>query len=69
MLRTFKPRLITGYAVGIEKMAEYLVQNGIKVEPPKAVVCGAMDVTDHCRDLRKRSTNRSHCRRRRSFRR
>jgi phenylacetate-CoA ligase len=51
ILREFKPRLVTGYAVGIEKMAEYLVRHEIEVERPKAIVCGAMDVTDHCRDL------------------
>lgn len=51
IVREFKPRLITGYAVGIEKIAEYIIRHGIEVQAPKAVVCGAMEVTDHCRDL------------------
>ena len=51
ILLEFKPQLITGYANGLENLAEYIVRHGIEPEPPKAVVCGAMEVTDHCRDL------------------
>ena len=54
MVRTFlefKPGLITGYAVGLETMAEYIVRKGIEVESPRAIVCGAMEVTDHCLDV------------------
>jgi phenylacetate-CoA ligase len=50
-LREFEPGLITGYSVGLENIAEYLIRRGIEVKPPRVVVCGAMDVTDHCRDI------------------
>jgi phenylacetate-CoA ligase len=50
-VREFKPRLITGYAIGLEKMAEYILEHNLDVEPPKAILCGAMDVTDRCRDV------------------
>lgn len=51
ILREFKPHLLTGYAVGLERIAEYLVRHDIEVERPKAVACGAMEVTDYCRDV------------------
>jgi phenylacetate-CoA ligase len=54
-LREFRPRLITGYAVGIEKIAEHMILHGIEIDSPKAVICGAMDVTDRCRDLIERA--------------
>jgi phenylacetate-CoA ligase len=47
----FQPRLITGFAIGIEALAEYILQHDIKVPASKVVICSAMDVTDHCRDL------------------
>jgi phenylacetate-CoA ligase len=51
ILLEFEPRLIVGYAVGIENIADYIVRNRVEVKPPVAVACGAMDVSDHCRDL------------------
>ena len=51
ILREFEPRLITGYVVGLEKIAEYLIRHRIEVKPPKAVAYGAMEVTDYCRDV------------------
>jgi phenylacetate-CoA ligase len=47
----FQPRLITGFAIGIEALAEYILQHNVQIPAPKVVICGAMDVTDHCRDL------------------
>ena len=47
----FQPKLITGFAIGIEALAEYILQHDVHVPAPKVVICGAMDVTDHCRDL------------------
>ena len=55
ILLDFKPQLVTGYAVGLENMAEYIVRHGIELTPPRVVTCGAMDVTDHCRDLIQRA--------------
>lgn len=51
ILRDFEPQFITGYAIGIENMAGFVVDRGIALKPPKAALCGAMDVTDRCRDL------------------
>lgn len=51
ILLEFKPQLVSGYAIGLENMAEYIIRRGIELKPPRVVVCGAMDVTDHCRDL------------------
>jgi phenylacetate-CoA ligase len=47
----FKPTLITGFAIGIEAMAQYMLEHRITIPPPKLVICGAMDVTDRCREL------------------
>jgi phenylacetate-CoA ligase len=47
----FAPTFITGYASSIERMADYIASAGLDMKPPKAVICGAMDVTDHCRAL------------------
>jgi phenylacetate-CoA ligase len=51
----FQPRLVTGFAIGIEALAEYVLQHNVNVPAPKVVICGAMDVTDHCRDLVRRA--------------
>jgi phenylacetate-CoA ligase len=47
----FEPRFITGFAVGVESIAEHMVNHGLRMRPPKAVICGAMDVTERCRAL------------------
>jgi phenylacetate-CoA ligase len=47
----FRPGLVTGFAIGIEALAEHILQHDLKVPEPKIVICSAMDVTDHCRDL------------------
>jgi phenylacetate-CoA ligase len=46
-----RPRFITGFAIGVEALAEYVVQNHLSLPPPKAVICGAMEVTERCRQL------------------
>lgn len=48
ILREFEPRLITGYAVGIENIADHIIRHRVDVETPVAVACGAMDVSDRC---------------------
>ena len=53
----FKPQLVTGFAIGIEALAEHMVEHDMRVPPPKVVICGAMDVTDRCRDLVRRAFN------------
>jgi phenylacetate-CoA ligase len=47
----FKPTLITGFAIGIEAMAQYMLDRGLRIPQPRLVICGAMDVTDRCREV------------------
>jgi phenylacetate-CoA ligase len=51
ILEDMEPQFVVGYAVGVENLARYIIAQGITVNPPKAVFCGAMDVTDRCREL------------------
>jgi phenylacetate-CoA ligase len=53
----FKPDFLTGYSIGIENIADYIVRHGIEARPPKAAFCAAMDVTDRCRQLVTRALN------------
>jgi phenylacetate-CoA ligase len=57
VLRGFKPHFVTGYSIGIENIADYIVRHGIDVQSPKAAFCAAMDVTDRCRQLVNRAFN------------
>jgi phenylacetate-CoA ligase len=57
IVRDMEPQFVVGYAVGIENIASYVVSQGIKLKSPKAVLCGAMDVTDHCHELVERAFN------------
>ena len=50
-----RPQVIGGYAVAIESLAEYAMERGIELARPRLVVCAAMDVTDHCRDVARRA--------------
>jgi len=47
-VRALAPRLITGYAGAIEALAEHVLATGARIQPPRAVFCMAMEVTDHC---------------------
>ena len=51
ILQEMEPQFVVGYAIGVENIAKYIVAQGIRVKSPKAVFCGAMDVTDRCREL------------------
>jgi phenylacetate-coenzyme A ligase PaaK-like adenylate-forming protein len=43
--------ILTGYAGAIEALADHVLATGAQVEPPRAVFCTAMEVTDRCLEL------------------
>jgi phenylacetate-CoA ligase len=45
------PPILTGYAGAIEALAEHVLATGATIEPPRAVFCTAMEVTDRCLQL------------------
>jgi phenylacetate-CoA ligase len=51
LLCELRPRFVTGFAIGVEALAEHVLQHRIAAPPLRAVMCGAMEVTDHCREL------------------
>jgi phenylacetate-CoA ligase len=50
-VRELSPPILTGYAGAIEALAEHVVATGARVQPPRAVFCTAMEVTDRCLEL------------------
>lgn len=50
-VRTANPRILTGYAGAIEALAEHVLRSGVTLDPPRAVFCTAMEVTDRCLEL------------------
>jgi phenylacetate-CoA ligase len=50
-VRTANPRILTGYAGAIEALAEHVLRSGARIQPPRAVFCTAMEVTDRCLEL------------------
>ena len=50
-VRELSPPILTGYAGAIEALAEHVLATGARVEPPRAVFCTAMEVTDRCLEL------------------
>jgi phenylacetate-CoA ligase len=42
------PPILTGYAGAIEALAEHVLATGARIQPPRAVFCTAMEVTEHC---------------------
>jgi phenylacetate-CoA ligase len=45
------PPILTGYAGAIEALADHVLTTGVEVQPPRAVFCTAMEVTDRCLEL------------------
>jgi phenylacetate-CoA ligase len=45
------PPILTGYAGAIEALADHVISTGARIDPPRAVFCTAMEVTDHCLQL------------------
>jgi phenylacetate-CoA ligase len=50
-VRELSPPILTGYAGAIEALAEHVLMTGAQVQPPRAVFCTAMEVTDRCLEL------------------
>jgi phenylacetate-CoA ligase len=50
-VRLLQPPILTGYAGAIEALAEHVLATGARIEPPTAVFCTAMEVTDRCLEL------------------
>jgi phenylacetate-CoA ligase len=50
-LRAAQPPILTGYAGAIEALADHVISTGARIDPPRAVFCTAMEVTDHCLQL------------------
>lgn len=50
-VRELSPPILTGYAGAIEALAEHVLATGAQVQPPRAVFCTAMEVTDRCLEL------------------
>ncbi len=50
-VRELSPPILTGYAGAIEALAEHVLATGTEVQPPRAVFCTAMEVTDRCLEL------------------
>ena len=43
--------ILTGYAGAIEALADHVLATGAEIQPPRAVFCTAMEVTDRCLEL------------------
>ena len=50
-VRAMHPPILTGYAGAIEALADHVLTTGAQVQPPRAVFCTAMEVTDRCLEL------------------
>jgi phenylacetate-CoA ligase len=50
-VRDLNPPILTGYAGAIEALAEHVLVTGARIQPPRAVFCTAMEVTDRCLEL------------------
>jgi phenylacetate-CoA ligase len=47
--------ILTGYAGAIEALADHVLATGASIDPPRAVFCTAMEVTDRCLELAERA--------------
>jgi phenylacetate-CoA ligase len=54
-IQALNPPILTGYAGAIEALADYVLATGARVEPPRAVFCTAMEVTDRCLEVSERA--------------
>lgn len=50
-VREIAPPILTGYAGAIEALADHVLATGAEIQPPRAVFCTAMEVTDRCLEL------------------
>jgi len=50
-VRAMHPPILTGYAGAIEALADHVLSTGVQIQPPRAVFCTAMEVTDRCLQL------------------
>jgi phenylacetate-CoA ligase len=50
-VRATHPPILTGYAGAIEALADHVLSTGAQIEPPRAVFCTAMEVTDRCLEV------------------
>lgn len=50
-VRELSPPILTGYAGAIEALADHVLASGAQIQPPRAVFCTAMEVTDRCLEL------------------
>lgn len=50
-VRKLSPPILTGYAGAIEALADHVLATGAEIQPPRAVFCTAMEVTDRCLEL------------------
>lgn len=50
-VRALHPPILTGYAGAIEALADHVVATGTRIQPPRAVFCTAMEVTDRCLEV------------------
>jgi phenylacetate-CoA ligase len=48
---SLNPPILSGYAGAIEALADHVLTTGARVQPPRAVFCTAMEVTDRCLQL------------------
>ncbi len=49
--QALNPPVLNGYAGALEALAEHILATDAKVQPPRAVFCTAMEVTDRCLEL------------------
>jgi phenylacetate-CoA ligase len=54
-VRTMNPPILTGYAGAIEALADHVLATGAQIQPPRAVFCTGMEVTDRCMELAERA--------------
>ena len=47
-VRELSPPILTGYAGAIEALADHVLATGAQIQPPRAVFCTAMEVTERC---------------------
>ena len=50
-VRELSPPILTGYAGAVEALADHVLATGASIQPPRAVFCTAMEVTDRCLEL------------------
>lgn len=50
-VQTMNPPILTGYAGAVEALADHVLATGARIQPPRAVFCTAMEVTDRCLEV------------------